>query len=98
MLTCVTIFRPLYKCTTLTSAACLAGSDLTLTPDLPSLQRKSLQELLYLADNLAYFPYQVSDEVLFIIHQVRLGMNGKISWVFRRNSVGFFSCTSRLHG
>ena len=35
------------------------------------LQRKSLQELLYLADNLAYFPYQVSDEVLFIIHQVR---------------------------
>ncbi|XP_037089457.1 nipped-B-like protein [Pollicipes pollicipes] len=32
--------------------------------------RKSLQELLYLADNLAYFPYQVADEVLFIIHQV----------------------------
>ncbi|XP_037089456.1 nipped-B-like protein B [Pollicipes pollicipes] len=31
--------------------------------------RKSLQELLYLADNLAYFPYQVADEVLFIIHQ-----------------------------
>ena len=41
-----------------------------LTHVLATFQRKSLQELLYLADNLAYFPYQVADEVLFIIHQV----------------------------
>lgn len=26
--------------------------------------------MLYLADNLAYFPYQVQDEPLFIIHHI----------------------------
>lgn len=26
--------------------------------------------MLYLADNLAYFPYQVQDEPLFIVHHV----------------------------
>lgn len=26
--------------------------------------------MLYLADNLAYFPYQVQDEPLFIVHHI----------------------------
>lgn len=28
--------------------------------------------MLYLADNLAYFPYQVQDEALFIVHHIEL--------------------------
>ncbi|KAL5016356.1 hypothetical protein ScPMuIL_005945 [Solemya velum] len=32
----------------------------------------SLAEQVYLADNLAYFPYQTQDESLFIIHQIDL--------------------------
>lgn len=28
--------------------------------------------MLYLADNLAYFPYQVQDELLFIVHQINV--------------------------
>ncbi|XP_042884604.1 nipped-B-like protein isoform X2 [Penaeus japonicus] len=32
--------------------------------------RTSLTELLFIADNLAYFPYQVLDEPLFIIHHI----------------------------
>ncbi|CAE1178724.1 SCC2 [Acanthosepion pharaonis] len=32
--------------------------------------RVSLEELLYVADNLAFFPYQTQDEPLFIIHQI----------------------------
>ncbi|KAK7086913.1 hypothetical protein SK128_008836 [Halocaridina rubra] len=32
--------------------------------------RSSLAELLFIADNLAYFPYQVIDEPLFIIHHI----------------------------
>ena len=58
-----------------------------------TFQRKSLQELLYLADNLAYFPYQVADEVLFIIHQV--------SPVIKRRETGTDGCsaeTSRRRG
>lgn len=34
------------------------------------LQRISLGEQVYVADNLAFFPYQVQDEPLFIIHQI----------------------------
>lgn len=34
------------------------------------LQRTNLAELLFIADNLAYFPYQVLDEPLFIIHHI----------------------------
>ncbi|CAH1393670.1 unnamed protein product [Nezara viridula] len=30
----------------------------------------SLLQMLYLADNMAYFPYQVQDEPLFIIHHI----------------------------
>nr|XP_029727084.1 LOW QUALITY PROTEIN: nipped-B protein [Aedes albopictus] len=30
----------------------------------------SLQQMLYLADNLAYFPYMVQDEPLYIIHHI----------------------------
>lgn len=33
-------------------------------------QRTSLRQMLYLADNLAYFPYLVQDEPLYIIHQI----------------------------
>ncbi|CAE1303158.1 SCC2 [Acanthosepion pharaonis] len=32
--------------------------------------RASLEELLYIADNLAFFPYQSQDEPLFVIHQI----------------------------
>ncbi|VEN62173.1 unnamed protein product, partial [Callosobruchus maculatus] len=32
--------------------------------------RTSLSYMLYLADNLAYFPYQVQDEPLFIFHHI----------------------------
>lgn len=32
--------------------------------------RASLSYMLYLADNLAYFPYQVQDEPLFIVHHI----------------------------
>ncbi|KAF6211182.1 hypothetical protein GE061_014297 [Apolygus lucorum] len=32
--------------------------------------KTSLTQMLYLADNLAYFPYQVQDEPLFIIHHI----------------------------
>ncbi|GAB1597401.1 nipped-B-like protein A [Argonauta hians] len=32
--------------------------------------RASLEELLYIADNLAFFAYQSQDEPLFIIHQI----------------------------
>ncbi len=28
--------------------------------------------MLYLADNVAYFPYQVLDEPLFIIHHINI--------------------------
>ncbi len=34
------------------------------------LQRSSLASMLYLADNIAYMPFQVLDEPLFIIHQI----------------------------
>ncbi|XP_050313224.1 nipped-B-like protein isoform X2 [Anthonomus grandis grandis] len=34
--------------------------------------RSSLSYMLYLADNLAYFPYQVQDEPLFIVHHIEL--------------------------
>ena len=33
-------------------------------------QRTTLAELLFISDNLAYFPYQVLDEPLFIIHHI----------------------------
>ncbi|CAB3386176.1 Hypothetical predicted protein [Cloeon dipterum] len=32
--------------------------------------KTSLSQMLYLADNLAYFPYQVQDEPLFIVHHI----------------------------
>ncbi|CAL4060266.1 unnamed protein product, partial [Meganyctiphanes norvegica] len=32
--------------------------------------RTNLKELLFIADNLAYYPYQVFDEPLFIIHHI----------------------------
>lgn len=35
-------------------------------------RRNTLQHMLYLADNLAYFPYMVQDEPLYIIHQIDL--------------------------
>lgn len=42
------------------------------------LQKTSLAQMLYLADNLAYFPYQVQDEPLFIVHHidVMISMSG----------------------
>ena len=36
------------------------------------LQRTPLKESLFIADNLAYFPYQVLDEPLFIIYHIDL--------------------------
>ncbi|KRG03872.1 uncharacterized protein Dmoj_GI18280, isoform B [Drosophila mojavensis] len=34
--------------------------------------KTSLQQMLYIADNLAYFPYAVQDEPLYLIHQIDL--------------------------
>lgn len=34
------------------------------------LQKTSLSQMLFLSDNMAYFPYQVQDEPLFIIHHI----------------------------
>lgn len=34
------------------------------------LQRTPLDELVYVADNLAFFPYALQDEPLYIIHQI----------------------------
>ncbi|GAB0086695.1 Nipped-B protein [Sergentomyia squamirostris] len=33
-------------------------------------QKVNLRQMLYLSDNLAYFPYAVQDEPLYIIHQI----------------------------
>lgn len=35
-------------------------------------QKISLHQMLYLADNLAYFPYVVQDEPLYLVHQIDL--------------------------
>lgn len=35
-------------------------------------QKISLHQMLYLADNLAFFPYVVQDEPLYLIHQIDL--------------------------
>lgn len=35
-------------------------------------QKTSLRQMLYIADNLAYFPYIVQDEPLYLIHQIDL--------------------------
>ncbi|XP_013107100.2 nipped-B protein isoform X1 [Stomoxys calcitrans] len=35
-------------------------------------QKTSLRQMLYIADNLAYFPYVVQDEPLYLIHQIDL--------------------------
>ncbi|CAG0882319.1 unnamed protein product [Cyprideis torosa] len=54
------------------------------------LGNTSLPELLFLADNLAYFPYQVTDEPLFIMHHIDLMVSLNGSWVldsFRRELI-----------
>lgn len=38
-------------------------------------ERATLSFMLYLADNLAYFPYAVQDEPLFLIHQIDLSIS-----------------------
>lgn len=37
-------------------------------------QKTTLRQMIYLADNLAYFPYAVQDEPLYIIHQIALSI------------------------
>ena len=34
------------------------------------LQKATLSELIYMADNMAFLPYQVQDEPLYTIHQI----------------------------
>lgn len=34
------------------------------------LQKTPLEELVYVADNLAYFPYQTFDEPLYVVHNI----------------------------
>ena len=34
------------------------------------LQKISMGEQVYVADNMAYFPFQVQDEALFVVHQI----------------------------
>lgn len=43
---------------------------LSLLKQFDDLSKSSLAQMLYLADNLAYFPFQVQDEPLFIIHHI----------------------------
>ena len=47
-----------------------SGMFLNITIICCILQKSPLPELIYMADNLAYFPYQSQDETLFIIHQI----------------------------
>ena len=35
-----------------------------------ALLQVSLEELVFIADNLAYFAYQTQDEPLFVMHQI----------------------------
>lgn len=49
--------------------------------------------MLYLADNLAYFPYTVQDEPLFIVHHIDLMISvtgTNLLQTFREVSVGLF--------
>ncbi|GBP81715.1 Nipped-B protein [Eumeta japonica] len=43
---------------------------LSLLKHFDDVSNAPLDQMLYLADNLAYFPYQVQDEPLFIIHHI----------------------------
>ena len=45
---------------------------LKMFDDSSSSNHTALEHKLYIADNLAYFPYQLLDEILFIIHQIDL--------------------------
>ena len=49
---------------------------LSCTPLSPTAtpQRNSVHYLLYLADNLAYFPYNTLEEPLFVIHETDMAM------------------------
>ena len=44
------------------------------------LQKATLSELIYMADNMAFLPYQVQDEPLFITHEIDI-----IVWVSSSN-------------
>ncbi|XP_041977480.1 nipped-B protein [Aricia agestis] len=43
---------------------------LSLLKQFDDVSNAPLDQMLYLADNLSYFPYQVQDEPLFIIHHI----------------------------
>ncbi|KAJ2952749.1 hypothetical protein O0L34_g7104 [Tuta absoluta] len=43
---------------------------LSLLKQFDDVSTAPLDQMLYLADNLSYFPYQVADEPLFIIHHI----------------------------
>lgn len=66
--------------------------------------KTSLSQMLYLADNLAYFTYQVQDEPLFIIHHIDIiiSMSGtnllqsfKEALLPKENSSGHFKHTGQ---
>ena len=46
----------------------------TLLSPTTTPQRNSVHYLLYLADNLAYFPYNTLEEPLFVIHETDMAM------------------------
>jgi cohesin loading factor subunit SCC2 len=51
--------------------------------------------MLYLSDNLAYFPYQVQDEPLFIIHHIdiMISVSGtNLVQSFREVSLSYLDC------
>ena len=39
-------------------------------PFLRVVQKATLSELIYMADNMAFLPYQMQDEPLYCIHQI----------------------------
>lgn len=54
--------------------------------------------MLYLADNLAYFPFQSQDEPLFIIHHINtmISVNGtNLLQTFREVSI--IQCKTKLY-
>jgi len=64
------------------------------------LQKNHLADLLYYADNLAYFPYQVVDEPLFIIHHVDIVISvtgSNLLQAFKEVHKGFYNYNAKQY-
>ncbi|CAG4981013.1 unnamed protein product [Parnassius apollo] len=64
---------------------------LSLLKQFDDVSTAPLDQMLYLADNLSYFPYQVQDEPLFIIHHIDIIIStsgSNLLQLFREGLVG----------